>query len=153
SAGVNYYGYTAGTTKIWDVTDASAGEAGVPMSDFSSNNWNMSLILDTNGKVRTAFVWEYDGTTIPGGSGHRHNFDWRGLTYQPVYGSASSWTTVGQIQDELEAGNNVSLRANLDIGTDNISSLYIPEGRTLRIQGNFDTSGMRVYGGGNLWVE
>ena len=51
------------------MTDARKGEDGVKVADFNTKNWNMVLILDSNSKVRTAFVWEYDGTTPGVGDG------------------------------------------------------------------------------------
>ena len=56
------------------MTDARKGEDGVKVADFNTKNWNMVLILDSNSKVRTAFVWEYDGTTP--GVGDGFDFDW-----------------------------------------------------------------------------
>ena len=147
-----FYAYDVDKINIWDVTDQAVGQPGSKLSDFSPNDWNAILILDSNKNVRTAFVWEYDGTEPGDDESHIHNFNWSGLNYTPMYSIWGDWATVGQIQDELDAGNNVVLRGDLTI-RNAISSLYIPEGRVLRIQGDFDAGSMRVYGGGRLWVE
>ena len=146
-----FYAYDVDKINIWDVTDQAVGQPGSKLSDFSPNDWNAILILDSNKNVRTAFVWEYDGTE-PSDDSHTHNFSWESLSYKSVYNYLGDWYVMGQIAEEFDAGNNVVVRGDLNL-TSAGNSLYIPEGRVLRIQGNFDADDARVYGGGRLWVE
>ena len=146
----NYYPYDVDSINIWDVTNASAGEDGVKMSDFSTNDWNAILILDTNGKVRTAFVWEYDGTGPSLGDGF--DFDWNLGTYGE-YVTLYDYHNAREIYAAFDEGKNVLIRADYNLGLDLGSNrLTIPEGRILYVDGDLNAN-LPVVGGGTLWVS
>lgn len=65
STGVDYYTYDKDTVNILDVTNATVGEDVAKLSDFSEKDYIATLILDSNDKVRTAFVEEIPEGTTP----------------------------------------------------------------------------------------
>ena len=149
----SYYPYDVDAINIWDVTNASVGENGTKLSDFSTNNWNAILILDTNGKVRTAYVWEYDGSTP--GIGGGFDFDWN-LSNHGDYVTLYDYHTARDIYEAFDEGKNVLIRGNYTLDSSFGSNrLTIPEGRILYVDGTFSTGSPTkpVTGGGTLWVS
>ena len=149
----SYYPYDVDAINIWDVTNASVGENGTKLSDFSTNNWNAILILDTNGKVRTAFVWEYDGSTP--GIGSSFDFDWNLGNYGD-YVTLYGYHTARDIYEAFDEGKNVLIRDDYDLDDLGSNRLTIPEGRILYVDGDLVDSGVSktpVVGNGTLWVS
>ena len=149
-----YYAYDKDKVNIWDVTDARKGEDGVKVADFNTKNWNMVLILDSNSKVRTAFVWEYDGTTP--GVGDGFDFDWN-LDNHGEFVTLYGYHTARDIYEAFDEGKNVLIRDDYDLADFNSNRLTIPEGRILFVDGDLTDSSvgnkLPVVGNGTLWVS
>jgi len=148
-----FWPYDIDDVKIWDVTDAKAGEDGVKLSDFayenSGTNYKGYLILDTDGSVRTAFIWETEDKNTTVTTGHSHNWEsYKKLAddYEIGYGGSSN---LADIRKAFRNGHDVEILDDLTLtGT----SFQIPKGRTVKVNGNVNLNGTRIEGEGVLWI-
>ena len=134
-----------GTAAVWDVTEADNANDEVTTGRFLQNNYVNTAVVVSEGKVRTAWIWDLDDDqTI--GSGF--NFNWNTDGFQTVYAYNSTWGQY-QIQEALSNNQNVRVIGNLELQ----GTLYIPDGLIVQVEGNLNEKGFSVTGGGTLRVR
>ena len=131
------------TAAVWDVTEVDSANDTVTTGRFQQNVVVNTVIIVSEGKVRTAWIWDADSTTIGG------DFDWNWDTtgFETVY-PFSGWGQ-WQIQQYLFDDKNVRVLGDLTLS----DNLYIPEGTILQVEGDLRENGYTVTGDGALRIR
>ena len=131
------------TAAVWDVTEVDSANDTVTTGRFQQNVVVNTVIIVSEGKVRTAWIWDADSTTIGG------DFDWNWDTtgFETVY-PFSGWGQ-WQIQQYLFDDKNVRVLGDLTLS----DNLYIPEGTILQVEGDLRENGNTVTGDGALRIR
>ena len=131
------------TAAVWDVTEVDSANDTVTTGRFQQNVVVNTVIIVSEGKVRTAWIWDADSTTIGG------DFDWNWDTtgFETVY-PFSGWGQ-WQIQQYLFDDKNVRVLGDLTLS----DNLYIPEGTILQVEGDLRENGKTVTGDGALRIR
>ena len=133
------------TANVWDVTEVERAGDTADTGRFQKNIFVNTVIIVSEGQVRTAWVWDLDDDqTI----GNGFPFSWELTNYERVYPFGNGWGQY-QILNALMDERNVMVLGDLELTSD----LYIPEGLIVQVEGDLNENGCRVYGGGTLRVR
>ena len=133
------------TANVWDVTEVERAGDTADTGRFQKNIFVNTVIIVSEGQVRTAWVWDLDDDqTI----GNGFSFSWELTNYERVYPFGNGWGQY-QILNALMDERNVMVLGDLTLTSD----LYIPEGLIVQVEGDLNENSFRVYGGGTLRVR
>ena len=133
------------TANVWDVTEVDRAGDTADTGRFQKNIYVNTVIIVSEGQVRTAWVWDLDDDqTI----GNGFNWNWTLTNYKDVYPFGSGWSQ-WQIMQALSDGKNVRVLGDLNLDGD----LYIPEGLIVQVEGSLNDKGHSITGAGTLRVR
>ena len=136
--------YALDESSIWDVTEVFDADDTPTTGVFQKGIDVNAVIIAVNGKVRTAWIWDLDNDH-PFGSGY--TFNWN-LNDPQSMGDMGTMTNY-MLMQAFNSGKDVQFWGDLNL----TGSLYIPTGRILQVEGDVNTNGYSVTGGGTLRVR
>ena len=139
------------TANVWDVTEVNSGDDDVTAGHFQKNVQVNTVIIVSEGQVRTAWIWDLDDDAA---AGNGYNFNWDTTGFVDVYGwYGDDWARIEMLRAFAD-GKSVRYWGDLELTRD----LVIPDGLILQVEGDvtdLDSTGVThdITGGGTLRVR